>query len=96
MNTTETDSRLQQALSEDRPADVSRVFIRLGTDSTGDQAVWIWVILKDDHLLQENQRPTLDSIRMWAWKQARATTSEWPYIAFRTEAEQGELEGKAQ
>jgi len=88
-----TTANLHAALSKRRPRHVSRVVTRVGRDSTGDPAVWIWIILKDTSLAESWVRSNREQLRRWAEKAVRATGIEhWAYITFRTETEQQALE----
>ncbi len=69
---------------------VERIRVKLGTDHIGDDAVYVWVILRD------SKRPR-------GWKDVEATheaiwqrlqeliPSRWPYISFRTATEDAKL-----
>jgi hypothetical protein len=86
-----TPTDLESALSKRRSRHVSRVVTKIGTDSTGDPAIWIWIILKDTALAEA--WPRREDLRLWAEKAVRAAGIEhWVYIAFRTETEQRALE----
>jgi hypothetical protein len=47
-------------------------------DSTGDPAVWIWVILDDDSLLKQEDRTEIERIRATAESESRKLGSDWP------------------
>ncbi len=66
---------------------------RLDLDSTGEPAVWIWVVLSDDKtdLPFEQVAEIRDSIRS-ALKGAGIELL--PYFRFRTESEQSKLDSK--
>jgi hypothetical protein len=66
--------------------------VRIGNDSTGDPAVWIWVIIKDEvggkgfiKRVPEVEQRIETALR-------RARIKLWPYVHFRTESEQHDLE----
>ena len=88
-----TPTELDAALSKRRPRHVSRVVTRIGPDSTGDPAVWIWIILKDTSLAEAWARSNREELRRWAERAVRkAGIDHWAYITFRTETEQLALE----
>jgi hypothetical protein len=67
--------------------------IKAGLDSSGDPAVWVWVITKDapesEFLKQARQiRPQVQETLQ------EADIGRWPYIGFRSESEQHELEAE--
>lgn len=86
---TDLAKRIEEALAVNRPAEIDDVILRSGLDSTGSQAVWILLVIKDEN----PSRATIERLQEWAV----ATTSEaakepWPYVVFRTKNEQAELE----
>ena len=92
MNTQELANQLQRALAKDRPAGISRVLTRTGIDSTGDRAIWIWIILEDDVAAAGLDRIKFDEMREWAEQAASGVSDSWAYVSFRLESEQRELE----
>ncbi|MBI5853574.1 MAG: hypothetical protein HZB39_21405 [Planctomycetes bacterium] len=72
---------------------MSRVLTKIGTDSTGDPAVWIWIILKDASLPRAWSFESREKLRQWAKQTVRsAGIEDLTYVSFRTESEQQELE----
>jgi hypothetical protein len=74
------------------PEYVQDFAVRIGRDSTGDPAVWIWVIIRDEvggkgffKRVPEVEQRIEAALR-------RAHIDLWPYIRFRTESEQHDLE----
>ena len=68
---------------------------QMGVDTTGDRAVWIWVVLSDDKedVPSEEVAQIRNSVR-GALK--GAGIDMWTYLRFRTESEQATLDnGKA-
>ena len=92
MNADDLESRLKKALVQTYGRHVRGVVTRRVLDSTGDPAIWIWVILENDSLLEKDDRTEIENIRAATEKEARAVSSAWPYVTFRTEAEQREME----
>lgn len=92
MNTQALNSQLQEALAKGRPAGISRVLTRTGIDSTGDRAIWIWIILEDDAAAAGLDRLTINEMQEWAEKAASGVSDLWAYVSFRLESEQRELE----
>jgi hypothetical protein len=84
--------KLKAALGKP-PHGVSRVLTKIGTDSTGDPAVWIWIILPDSSFEDASSSSEHKKLREWAANAVRASgVQHWPYVFFRSEAEQTELE----
>jgi hypothetical protein len=87
---------LYHALKRQAFPEIVRDFvIKTGDDSTGDPAVWVWVILADRaagslafEVLQEMRNGVKAVLR-------RLKIDRYPYIRFRTESEQRELEMEA-
>jgi hypothetical protein len=87
---------LYHALKRQAFPEIVRDFaIKIGDDSTGDPAVWVWVILADRaagslafEILQE-MRTGVNAVMR------RLKIDRYPYIRFRTESEQRELEMEA-
>lgn len=71
---------------------VNRFEVQEGFDSTGDPALYIWVLLRDDTPPDEQ---TSDKVRPIKERIVRALReageSRWPYVRFRTEAEYQEM-----
>lgn len=65
--------------------------VKLDLDSTGEQAVWIWVVLSDEKqdLPSEQAAKIRDSIRHAL---RHAGIELWTYVRFRTESEQSKLD----
>jgi len=71
------------------PPCVLTLNVELGADSTGDPAIWIWVFV-DDEAATATDFP---SIAMEIEEEIRAAfaasgVDRWPYVRFRTRAEQ--------
>ena len=63
--------------------------VRLGNDSTGDPAAWIWLVLKDDVEIESGEvQDELARLRE-AYRNAlqRGGIDRWPYISVRTRSE---------
>jgi hypothetical protein len=95
VKTQDLNNQLQRALARRRPAGISRVLTRTGTDSTGDRAIWIWLILEDSWASAEPDRSKRNEMREWAEKAASSVSDLWAYVSFRLESEQRELEQDA-
>ena len=79
------------------PECVRGMSFRLGTDSTGDPAVWIWLMVEDDVVIDSAEvQAELATVRE-ALQEAiqRAGINRWPYISVRTRTETKELVGGA-
>lgn len=62
---------------------------RLGNDSTGDPAVWIWLLLNDD--VEIESRAVQDELgrvrRAYLDEIQKAGINRWPYVSVRTRSE---------
>ena len=92
MNAQELNNQLQEALAKGRPPGISRVLTRTGFDSTGDHAIYIWIILEDGSAAAVLDRPRINEMRKWAEQAASSVSDLWAYVSFRLESEQRELE----
>jgi hypothetical protein len=68
--------------------------IRAGLDSTGDPGVWVWVIIKDEAADLKFREQVAETRRQVDAAIHEADIGRWPYIRFRTESEQHELEAE--
>ncbi len=77
----------------ERPSSVIDIRHALDTDWTGDPAVFIWVILRDDVAgssgIAEHTKPIRSTI-VQALRDAEI--GRWPFLRFRGQAEQEELD----
>jgi hypothetical protein len=70
---------------------------RIGTDSAGDPAVWVWLVVKDDVEIESPKvQAELARVRE-AYRNAiqKAGIDRWPYITVRTRSETKALVGGA-
>lgn len=73
----------------DLPAPVNKWEVDTGTDSTGDNAIWVWAILDDaiwDQLSGDALARLRESIRN-AVSRAAENPVPWVYVRFRTVSE---------
>jgi len=85
---------IRSALKKVRfPKGIANLDFDLGNDSTGDPAVWIWIVVKDaaaDVAASAETATRLSrDIRQALHK---AGSDRWPYLSFRTVSEQKELQ----
>ena len=76
------------------PDDVIDFAIKPGPDWEGDPAVYVWVIIKDeaaDSSFREKAAAIREQVRNVL---EDADIGRWPYVRFRTESEQNELEAE--
>lgn len=77
----------------ERPSFVTEIRHALDNDWSGDPGVWIWVILRDDVAgspqIVEQTQPVRSAI-VQALRDAGI--SRWPYLRFRGQSEQAELD----
>ena len=81
------------ALKRQQFPDLVRDFaVKVGKDSTGDPSAWVWVVV-DDREAGEKLFPQVAGIReLVADTLYDAGINLYPYVRFRTETEQTELE----
>ena len=71
---------------------VVRIELEEGFDSTGDPALYIWVLLADDTPDEEQTWQKVREIRRIIRETLHDAQEErWPYVRFRTESEHREL-----
>jgi hypothetical protein len=88
--------QIERAIADRRPPELAELRFNTGADSTGDPAIWIWAILKDEAAAKPVFAQTTRSIReLLSEAAAEAAPDLWPYVRFRTVAEQAELLGAA-
>jgi len=90
-----TDADYKQMLLEElrgRFPALTDVRIESGKDQTGDPALWVWLILREA-AFRKNARPALRQMEEAVRRRVSSVDpSIWPYIRFRTDAEQREVE----
>ena len=72
------------------PAAIAGWDVKVGRDSTGDDAVWVWVVLHDDLVEQVWPLQTRDELRdrvREIVRSAAAPTEIQVYVRFRSESE---------
>ena len=85
--------QIEGEIEGDRPAELEELRFKTGLDQTGDPAVWVLAILKDvasesDDQFLENAHQLRPLLKAAARKVA---PDRWPYLSFRSLAEQLEL-----
>jgi len=79
------------------PSYVKDCKYRLDTDSSGDPAVWIWVIMTDTEVESPSFPSDRHSVKKSVVKLLRESGIErWPYVRFRSESEQNALSREQQ
>jgi hypothetical protein len=74
------------------PSTVRDFAVKVGDDSTGEKAVWVWVIVSDE-VDDEDFKKGIGEIKQGVEDALRrAGIDLYPYVRFRTMAEQKELE----
>jgi hypothetical protein len=66
--------------------------IKAGLDSSGDPALWVWVIVKDEAADSHFSEKAATIREQVVAVLEDARISRWPYVRFRTESEQNEVE----
>ncbi len=84
---------IEHTLAEDWVPDfVVRYDCEVGTDSTGDPAVWVWLIVTDEATKDDRVFQSLGPLRNAIMQSLRARgVDSWVYLSVRTVSEQGEL-----
>jgi len=77
----------------DRPSFVTEIRHALDTDSSGDPAVWVWVVLEDDTADSDEFFERSEVVKTKIVQSLReAQIDRWPYVRFRGQSEQAELD----
>jgi hypothetical protein len=92
----ESDSIRRIIVSLDLPPEVLTFEVEIGDDSTGDPALWLWIIVDDD-VANDAEFPKLSANIQDRIRHAlrKADIERWPYIRFRTANEQRAMLGTA-
>lgn len=72
------------------PAAIAGWDVKVGRDATGDEAVWVWVVLRDEFVDQIWPLQTRDEVRdrvREIVRNAAAPTEVQVYVRFRSESE---------
>lgn len=96
------DSKVHDELVRHRPdfpvpAAIAGWDVEVGPDATGDDAVWVWVILRDDLIDQVWPMQTRDAMRQRIHQLVRAVAAPGDvqvYVRFRTETEHRAIVGE--
>lgn len=74
---------------------VSEIVHRIEDDSTGEKALWVWVILEDEATTGDRFFEITRQVRSDLTRMLRAYGVElWPFIHFRSRSEQDEVDGE--
>ncbi len=77
----------------ERPSYVTDIRFALDNDWSGEPAVWIWVIMQDAIADSEEILVHTDPVEAMVVQALRdAEISRWPYLRFRGQSEQAELD----
>lgn len=68
------------------PASVQAWDVEVGADATGDEAIWVWVILRDEDLKRQTRERFRDLVRN-AIRQRTSDSHPWVYVRFRGTSE---------
>jgi hypothetical protein len=90
--------RLREAMKRvPFPAGVLTWEFEFGQDSSGDPAVWIWVVVEDAAADDPHFAAVSTRLQRTIHEELqRAALDRWPYLRFRTESEQRALQAVAQ
>ncbi|APW59938.1 hypothetical protein [Paludisphaera borealis] len=83
---------IEQEIEPYRPRELADLRFRTGEDHTGDPGLWIWAFLSDDaSKTDEEFLKTAQKLRELLDPVARRIAPDrWPYLSFRSLAEQSE------
>ena len=70
----------------DLPASVQAWDVESGADATGDEAVWVWVTLRDEDLNRQTREQFRSLVRN-AVRQRTSDSPPWVYVRFRGASE---------
>lgn len=70
----------------DLPASVQAWDVEVGADATGEEAVWVWVTLRDEDLNRQTRERFRDLVRN-AIRQQTSDAPPWVYVRFRGASE---------
>jgi hypothetical protein len=88
--------RIYRILKKHEFPDYVRDFaVRVGEDWTGDPGAWVWVVIKDQYGGRDGIKAVLPLLTQVRSVLRRAGVDLYPYVVFRTESEQHELETTA-
>lgn len=74
---------------------ISKIMHRIEDDSTGEEALWVWVILEDEATKGDKFYEITRQVRSELTRMLRAYGVElWPFIHFRSRSEQDEVVGE--
>ena len=68
------------------PAKVRKWRVEEGEDSTGDDAVWVWVTLDDRDLVEKKREAIRQAVRSALFERVRPKPT-WVYVHFRGSSE---------
>jgi hypothetical protein len=85
--------QVERAILDRRPAELLSLRFQTSVDNTGDPAIRIWAYIKDDVMQSPEFSEKTSRIRRLLESASRAIAPErWPYVRFRTDVEQREIE----
>jgi hypothetical protein len=77
----------------DLPASVQAWDVEVGADTTGDEAVWVWVTLRDEDLNRQTRERFRDLVRN-AIHHRTSDSSPWVYVRFRGASKGNPIHGR--
>jgi len=85
--------QIERAIEPNQPAELAELRFNTGLDHSGDPAIWIWAFLTDEAAASDDQfLKTAQKLRVLLDPVARTVAPDrWPYISFRSLAEQAGL-----
>lgn len=91
----EIGKKVEERLAGRLPAAIWELRFETDEDSSGEPAVWIWVILKDDAVRKDVFQTNVTVIRkLLADTVTELGFKQWPYVHFRTDSELEQLSNR--
>jgi hypothetical protein len=83
-----TTASIEETLRDlaDLPASVQAWDVEVGADATGEEAVWVWVTLRDEDLNRQTREQFRSLVRN-AVRQRTSDSPPWVYVRFRGASE---------
>jgi hypothetical protein len=86
--------QIEKLIQDRRPSMVAELRFKTGLDHAGDPGIWIWAILDDDGVSDEEFHKNANVVEKLLASASRSVAPErWPYFNVRGVSEQAEIVG---